>query len=162
MAVNLSMQKRLAAEVLGCGVTRVWIDPGSAEKVKSAITRADVKKLVKEGVIKKLPAKDSSGKAVAERIEKKKKGRRRGHGSRKGSRGARSGKKTPWILRVRAQRSLLKKLRDSGKLERKDYRKVYRMVKGGMFRSKKHLLMFLEQNGMVGVYEDSSQEKEGR
>ena len=76
----------------------------------------------------------------------KKKGRRRGPGSRKGAKGARQGEKTEWLKKVRAQRRLIRILRDKGVIEKSVYRKVYRLIKGGMFRSKKHLLVYLKEN----------------
>lgn len=56
--MSLSNQRRLAAEVLGVGETRVWIDPTRFEDVVAAITREDIRNLIKEGVIK--PAREGS------------------------------------------------------------------------------------------------------
>jgi len=43
----------------------------------------------------------------------------------------------------------LKELRDSGQIDRPTYRKLYKMVKGGMFRSRAHLKIYLEQHGFL-------------
>ncbi len=51
--------------------------------------------------------------------------------------------------KVRPLRKLLMELRDSGKIERNDYRKLYSMVKGGAFRSKKHLLYHLKEKELI-------------
>ena len=51
---NLTKQRRLAADILKVGVERIWIDPEAAEEVTSAITREDIRKLIEEGIIKRL------------------------------------------------------------------------------------------------------------
>jgi len=37
--VNLKLQKRLAASVLGCGLRKVWMDPNQIKTLKEAGTR---------------------------------------------------------------------------------------------------------------------------
>jgi large subunit ribosomal protein L19e len=128
----MKIQKRLAAELMKCGINRVWIDPTN-EKVGQAITRNDVRGFIKEGIIKKLPVKKRQTK-IKKRQQKT--------GSRKGRKGARIGKKNSWLKIVRPQRRLLRELKP--KLEPRVYRKVYRMIKGNSFRSKAHLMNFLK------------------
>ena len=48
---DLSIQKRLAAEVLGVGVSRIRVDPNRIEDVEAALRREDIKRLIKEGAI---------------------------------------------------------------------------------------------------------------
>ncbi len=132
-----SSQKRLAAKVLKCGVNRVWISPKS-EKVKTAITRSDIRRFIDDGVIKKLPVKKN--------IRKIKK-RQQKRGSIKGKAGARERKKEGWLRSVRPQRKLLKELKDGKKLKPNAYRKIYRMIKGGSFRSRHHLNLYLKEKG---------------
>lgn len=143
--MDLSLQKRLAAKILGVGVSRVWIDPEQYEKVSEAITAEDVRALIRDGVIRvKPPSTPSRGRW---RIvhEKKKKGRRRGHGKRKGKKTARTPKKLVWMTRVRAMRRFLKYLRDKEAISKRDYRRLYRLVKGGYFRSLAHLRSHIEE-----------------
>lgn len=134
-----SLQKKLAAKILKCGVNRVWINPKN-EKVKRAITRNDIRRFIKEGEIKKIPVKKKT---------KSKKKRQQKTGSRKGAKGARQRKKSDWLRIVRPQRRLLKELKEQKKLKLYAYRKIYRMVKGNMFRSKKHLMKFLKEKGYL-------------
>ncbi|MEM5825303.1 MAG: 50S ribosomal protein L19e, partial [Thermofilaceae archaeon] len=47
--------KRLAASILKVGVSRIRIKPDALDKVETAITREDVKRLIKDGVIYKIP-----------------------------------------------------------------------------------------------------------
>ena len=44
---DLSLQKRLAAEILGVGESRIWIDPNRIEDVADAITREEIRGLIK-------------------------------------------------------------------------------------------------------------------
>ncbi|HDH07375.1 MAG TPA: 50S ribosomal protein L19e, partial [Thermoproteales archaeon] len=69
--------KRLAAKVLGVGVSRIWIDPSKHNELVTVITREEVKKLIKEGVIKVKPKKRNSRYRIKLRQLKRKKGRRR-------------------------------------------------------------------------------------
>ena len=146
---TLRAVKRMAASLLKCGVTKIWIDPSRVEEAKKAITREDVRKLIKRGIIKKIKTEKEKNPEAKYKQMQKKKGRRRGPGSRKGARGARQGEKTEWLRRVRAQRRLIKILRDKGVIERKVYRRLYRLIKGGFFRSKKHLLEYLKQHELL-------------
>jgi large subunit ribosomal protein L19e len=53
------------------------------------------------------------------------------------------------MRRIRAQRDLLKELRESKKIPVKVYREYYRRAKGGMFRSRAHLLLNLRLAGAL-------------
>ncbi len=137
----MNLQKKLASKVLKCGVNRVWISPKN-EKVKQAMTRRDIRRFIKEGVIKKMPAKKVSKKT-------KKKAKQQRMGSRKGAKGARRGKKTSWLRIIRPQRRLIKELKDKDQLQAQAYRRLYRLVKGGMFRSKAHLMTYLKDKKLL-------------
>lgn len=139
----------MAADILGVGESRVWIDPNGGERVRDALTRDDVRSLIKDGVLKALPSHGVSRLRAREKQEGKRKGRRRGKGSRKGTVKARSDPKKEWMAKVRLQRSILRKLRDDKQIEGQAARKVYRMVKGGAFRGKGALLAYLKENKLV-------------
>jgi len=141
------LQRRLAAEILGVGIHRIWIDPTKIQEVGKALTREDVRRLIKEGIIQVLPEKGTSRVWARYRHEQRKKGRRRGHGKRKGAKGARLDPKREWINKIRALRKLLRILKEKGKIDRKIYRKAYRLAKGGFFRSRRHLIEWLRQQG---------------
>ena len=143
--MNLKVQRRISSEVLKCGKHRVWFDPEHLDEIARAITREDIRRFVSKGFIKKHQAKGVSRGRAREMMEKKRKGRRVGHGSRKGAKGARFPKKKRWMLKIRAQRKLLKTLRDTGELTRSLYRKLYLRAKGGVFRSKAHLELQMAQ-----------------
>lgn len=137
--MNILPQKKIAARILKCGISRVRIDPASSAKVKKALTRQDIRNLVKSGIIAKIPEKQK---------QPKEKGRK-GIGSRKGSVAAKIGKKTLWLRMVRPQRRLLSEMKVSKQIEPRTYRKVYRIVKGGVFRNKQHMLSYLKEHGLT-------------
>lgn len=137
--MKLTTQKRLAAEILGAGTSRIWIDPQKADEVSKAITRDDVRHHISNGAIVVEDEKGNSRGRLRKKKEQKKKGRSRGHGKRKGGKTARTPKKEAWMRRVRALREELRKLRDEKKIDETNYRKFYRQIKGNLFHSRRHL-----------------------
>jgi len=146
--MKLDLQRKLAASVLKVGLDKVHLDPEKTKEIKEAITKADIRSLVKKGFIKRKPDVGSSKVRTRERHEQRKKGRRRGKGKRKGTANARAPKKRKWMNKVRVQRTLLKKLKETGKLSSEQFKKLYAMSKGGFFRSKSHLKLYLEKIGV--------------
>jgi len=138
----VSFQKKLAAKVLKVGVSRVWLDPKKMKDIEKAITRIDVKKLVKQNAVKALPEKL--------KIRKERKGRKN-TGRRKGSKFAIVSRKRRWIRTVRPLRKMLTELKTSNQIDNSIYRKMRLMVKGGMFRSKHHLKIYMEQHDLMKV-----------
>ena len=147
--MDLKNQRRLASEILGCGENRVWIDPTRMEDVGEAITRNDVRRLIDSKAIKaKQKVGVSRGRARYMQGQKRK-GKRRGHGSRKGSKKARTPKKRAWINTIRPVRAQLMRYRKEGKIDSATYRKLYRRAKGGMFKSKARLDAHLRSEGLL-------------
>ena len=143
--MDLSVQRRLAAEILGVGESRVWFDPEQLDRIADAMTRDDIRRLIHDGVIRAKPIHSNSRGRWRVRHEQRKKGRRRGHGKRKGKAGARLPKKVAWMNRIRRMREYLRWLRDHGVIDRRLYRRYYRLAKGGAFKSLRALRMHLEQ-----------------
>jgi large subunit ribosomal protein L19e len=147
--MDLRNQRRMAAELLKCGVNRVWVDPNSSEDVSDAITRADVRTLINSGAIVSRQKKGvSRGRAEFERSQRRK-GRQTGHGSRRGKKGARKPSKERWMQTIRPLRLKLKELRDTGKIDRATYRIYYLKAKGGVFKSRPHLVSHLKSEGIL-------------
>ncbi|MDI6798802.1 MAG: 50S ribosomal protein L19e [Candidatus Aenigmarchaeota archaeon] len=136
-----SLQKKLAAKVLKVGESKVWLDPTKTKDIEAAITKADIRKLIKKGYVKALPEK------VKRPKEKRK--RRRGPGRKKGAKHAIVTAKERWISTVRPLREMLKELRASNQIDKATYRRLYLLVKSGMFRSRSHLRIYLEQRGIL-------------
>jgi large subunit ribosomal protein L19e len=145
----------MAAEILKCGVNRVWVDPDAIEDVASAATKEDVRGLIGES-IKRKPVRGISRARINKKRIQKSKGRRKGHGSRKGKKGARMPSKRLWIIRIRALRRRLKYLRDSEMIDRRAYRILYRKAKGGEFRNVAHLNVYLEAQNLISTPEGSA------
>lgn len=146
--MNLTLQKRLASQIMDCGLDRVKFDTANLEQIKEAITNADVKKLIKRGMIIKMPKRGVSRYRAILRIEQRKKGRRRGHGTRKGTYGARMSDKEKWMGRVRLQRKTLRELKESKTVTQAEYVELYMKIKGGFFRSKRHMMLYIDERGL--------------
>lgn len=136
---DLFNQRRLASKVFDCGLDRVWLNPEASEEIASAITREDIRGLIEKGTIKMKPAKGVSRGRARALDAKRKYGHCKGHGSRKGKKGARTPKKELWIKKIRALRRRLKELRAEGSIEKSVYCRLYRKAKGGEYRSVSHL-----------------------
>jgi large subunit ribosomal protein L19e len=142
--MNVSVQRRMAAEILGVGVNRVWIDQSRSEEVTSALTREDVKSLIERGIISKRPEKGTS--RVRARARR---GKRRGPGSRRGASKARLNMENFWPAKIRALRRFLRYLRDRRIITRRVYRELYLKAKGGSFNSIASLKRYIEINNLA-------------
>ncbi|MFX1392542.1 MAG: 50S ribosomal protein L19e [Promethearchaeota archaeon] len=142
--MNLNAQKRMAAEILKCGENRVYFDPYLQDEIKMAITREDIRNLIKEGVIQKKYKKGISNYRKKYLHERRKKGKGRGLGKRKGTKHARFPKKKAWITKIRPIRKELKKLRGRKLITTATYRKLYKNAKGGMFNSVSQLNRYIK------------------
>lgn len=144
--MELTLQKRLAASLLQCSPKRVVFDTEQLAAIKEGITKGDIRSLIKQGAIRIVQKKGISRHRAKDRQAQRKKGRQRGHGSRKGSRNARASQKEQWMSRVRLQRTFLKELRDKDRIAIETYHLLYRKVKGGFFRSLRHVKLYMEEN----------------
>mmetsp|Transcript_23839 Transcript_23839/g.50202 ORF Transcript_23839/g.50202 Transcript_23839/m.50202 type:complete len:136 (+) Transcript_23839:136-543(+) len=78
MGVNLRLQKRLAASVLGCGKRKIWLDPNETNEIALANSRRNIARLQRDGLIIKKPSVVHSRARVQLRNEAKRKGRHTG------------------------------------------------------------------------------------
>ena len=147
--MNLKNRRRIASQLLKCGVNRVWIDPNKIEDASDAITRGDVRTLIASGTIAAKQKKGISRGRAEHTLAQRRKGRQSGQGSRKGKKGARKPKKERWIQTIRPIRRKLKELRDSGKIDPTTYRKYYLQAKGGVFKSRPHLEAHMRTEGVL-------------
>jgi large subunit ribosomal protein L19e len=143
--MSIKLTKRLASSILGRGESSIRIRQGAYEEARKAMTRDDVRKLIGSGEIFALKKKSE----VYKKAKPLK--RKRGAGKRKGTRKARQG--ILWSKKVRSQRLLLSRLRETGKIDRRVFRRYYRLVKGNSFPDKRSLLLHLGDEG-VAVSED--------
>ncbi len=150
--MNLRSQKELAARALKVSKERIRFvirSDEDLESLKGIVSREDVRDLFEKGVIKKLPKRGISRTRAKFIMRQKKKGRRRGYGTRRGTKNARFNSKRLWIIKIRALRRFLRRLRDEGRITRSIYRELYLKSKGNFFRNKGHLKLYLEQNNVL-------------
>ena len=139
--MSVVSQKRLAADLLKVGVNKVWVDPDDTDRVSSAITREEIRKLIHEGSIRKIPQTGISRGRKRVRRRELLAGRHKGPGSVKGSVAHR---KRKWVVRIRSIRNRLRTLRDKRFITTAVYRKLSLMAKGGTFRGAAHLDEYIE------------------
>lgn len=147
--MNLTTQKRLAASILKVGLNRVWIDPERIEDVSEAMTRDGIRQLINDGAIKAKPKKGISSYRSKKIAKQKAKGKRKGQGSRKGAKKARTPKKQAWMTTIRALRKDLKEMRANEEIDPTTYRKLYKMAKGGAFRSKSYMKNYARDHDLI-------------
>ncbi|MDE1870233.1 MAG: 50S ribosomal protein L19e [Candidatus Micrarchaeota archaeon] len=146
--MTLLFAKRIAAQVLKRGESAIRFKPGSTDEIAKALTREDIKQLIKNGSIIALPAKKNLSERSKILREKRKEGRKRGAGRRKGTLKARGGNAT-WEKKVRSQRLFLRELRLSEKVDKKAFRKFYLLVKGNAFVSKASMVLHMKEEGII-------------
>ena len=149
-------KKRLAARILKTAVSKVRFKAEAMEEVKKAITRSDLRGLIAVGKISKSKVNEHSKARARKTAEQKRKGRRKGKGSKKGRKNAIVSKKEKWMSRVRVQRVFLKELRDKGLISRSDYTQLYAKSKGGFFRNKRHIKLYLTERHLIKSVEKGS------
>jgi large subunit ribosomal protein L19e len=149
--MNLKAKKQVAARTLKCSPKRVKFDIAGLKDVEEAITRGDIRNLVGSKLIVKEQKKGSSRARARKILVQKRKGRQAGAGSRKGTHGARVRPKKVWMAKVRLQRAFIKELKNKDLIEQKVYSNLYSKVKGGYFRNKRHIKLYLEESKLFKV-----------
>ena len=138
MVVNLSKKRELIARVLGVGSNRVRFEPDKLDDIADAITREDMRSLIKNGTIWTVKVRGIS----RSRAEKKLKTRRThgtSAGSKKGKKTARAGKKEVYVKRTKAMRRHLKILKARNEINRETFWALYKKIRGGNVRYLSHL-----------------------
>ncbi len=141
----ITNQKRMASEIFSrkegrvVGIHRIWVNPDYLSEVADAVQKDDVRALIEDGIIQAKPVRGTSRARARKSAFQKSKGRRKGQGSRSGSANSRSPRKQRWMSKIRAQRRVLKDLREQGAITPSQYRHHYLKAKGGSYRSISHL-----------------------
>ena len=142
--MSVKLTRRIAAEIMGKGVSKVRIKIDAIKDAESAITREDVRALVSKGSIYAAKPKHNASTYSKLLAAKRTKGRGRGQGRRKGTRKARQG--LQYQKKIRGQRRVLHALK--GELESETFKKYYRLVRGGNFATKASLLNHMVAGGV--------------
>ena len=144
MVVNLKAKKRLAARVTGVGVHRIRFDTDHLDDIADAITRENIRSLITANTIK---IKSFTGTSKGRAHEKKAQRNKRGttQGSKQGRKGARVGKKTVYVAKVRSLRRLLKIAKDRKDLTNPEFWALYKKVGGNTVRNKAHLRLLMDE-----------------
>ncbi|MFH0815230.1 MAG: 50S ribosomal protein L19e [Methanobacteriota archaeon] len=147
--MNLKSQRRMAAQILGIGENRIKMNPERVEDIADSITRSSVRAAIGYGAIQIKQKKGISRGRTRERSAQKKGGRRRGPGSRKGGKNARTPTKRGWIQKIRPMRAKLRELREAKKIDAHMYRKLYLWAKGGMYKNVPHMMTQMRTQGFI-------------
>ncbi len=149
--MSVKLTKRTASSILKRGVSSIRIKPDAVEDAQKAITREDVRGLIKGGKVYALKEKENISAYSKVLKEKRSKGRRRGKGRKKGTRKARG--IVTYQKRVRAQRRILAALKDEKVIDNVMFKKFYALVKGGSFQTKMTLISHIRSKG-VGINDE--------
>jgi len=144
MPVNLHAKKQLASRIVGVGVHRIRFDSEHLDDIADAITRDDIRSLITANTISIKSFKGTSrGRAKTKKIQKSKRGVTQG--SKKGRKGARVGKKTVYVNKVRALRYILKIAKDRKEITNDVFKIVYKKIRGNTIRNKAHLRTVIQE-----------------
>ncbi len=144
MPVNLHAKKQLASRIVGVGVHRIRFDSEHLDDIADAITRDDIRSLITANTISVKSFKGTSrGRAKIKKIQKSKRGATQG--SKKGRKGARVGKKSVYVNKVRALRYILKIAKDRKEITNDVFKIVYKKIRGNTIRNKAHLRTVIEE-----------------
>ncbi len=147
--MKLKLQKRLASIIFKGSKKRVRFENEVLDEIKEGLTKDDVRGMIKRGLISINQKKGVSRVRAKKKANQRVKGLRKGPGKRKGSKNARLPDKEVWMRKIRLQRAFLKELYNKDYLDAKIYRELYKKAKGGFFRSKRHIKIYIDDNELA-------------
>ena len=126
--MNLRKKKQLAAKTLKIGKNRILFLKPRLDEIKEAITKQDIRDLVKDGAI--------IIKQIKGRKKIKKRKRKKGFGNVKKKVKKR---KESYVKVTRKLRKYLSELKRQGKISKEEVKDLRKKIRNKMFRSKSHL-----------------------
>ena len=155
----MKQKRQLAAKALGSSISKIRFEPSALEEIGKAITRSDIRGLAAVGKISiDKSAHQSRGRARMIQ-EQKRKGRRKGRGSHKGSKHSLVSRKEKHMHAIRAQRFFLQLLKDKGLVSVQQYHQLYAKCKGGYFRNVRHIKLYITEHQLVNKIASKSENK---
>ena len=145
----MKAKKRLAGAILKTSYQKIRFRPDALEDIKKAITRSDMRGLIAVNKITVSGTPEHSRGRARKIAKQKRKGRQKGRGSRKGRKFSRVTRKEQWMSRIRVQRSLIRELRERGYISTSNYRMLYLKCKGGYFRNRRHIKLYLTEHQLL-------------
>ena len=126
--MNLRSKKELARKILGVGKEKIIFLKPRLDEIKEAITKQDIKDLLKDGAI---AIKEPSGRRKV-KIKKRRKGA--GKVKKKVNR-----RKRDYIILTRKLRRYTSDLKKQGKISKEEAKEIRKKIRNKVFRSKAHL-----------------------
>ncbi len=145
----MRQKKKLAGKLLKTSPKKVVFAGDAIDDIGKAITRSDMRGLIAVGKVSKRLSNEHSRAGARRNAAQKRKGRQKGRGSKKGSQFAIVTGKEQWMAKIRVQRIFLKELRDKKLVSTQTYRQLYGKSKGGYFRNKRHIKLYLTEHQLV-------------
>jgi large subunit ribosomal protein L19e len=145
----MKSKKQLAAKIMKTSPKKVKFVADALEEIKKAITRSDIRGLIAIKKIVRSGTNEHSRAGARKIAAQKRKGRRKGKGSKKGSKHSIVTGKEKWMAKIRVQRVFLKDLRDKKMLTSSNYQSLYRKSKGGYFRNKRHIKLYITEHHLI-------------
>ncbi len=130
--MNLKTQRRIAAKVLNVGENRIVFDKLRLEEIKQAITRQDIKDLIKDRAIKIKAGKKK-------RKKKKRKNRKRGSIKKRVKK-----RKEKYVAKIRKIRKFADDQMKIGKIAKELRNKIRIYAKAGQFKSLKAVKEYIK------------------
>lgn len=132
--MKLDLKKRLAADTMKVGKGKIQFNISRLDEIKEAITRQDIKDLVKSGAIAIKPPKG------------RKKNIKRKHRRRTGKIKKKvKTRKQDYVKMTRKLRNYLKEIKKQGKIELEDYKDARKKIRNRIYKSKRNLKETLKQ-----------------
>ncbi len=153
--MSIRFAKRAGAYVLDRGESAVRIRPDALQDAAKALTKEDIRRLVKEGKIYAIKEKHNKSSRSKKLRVARSEGRSRGPGRRRGTRHARTGRL--WEKKIRSQRRLLKELKSMKKINTTVFHDYYRHIKGNQYANKAQMLLHMREQGIQVSEEELKQ-----
>lgn len=135
--MDLSKKKELASRALGVGKSRITFVDSRKDEIKEAITKQDIRELVKT---KAIIIKDSLGRKKKKRSSSKEKRRTPGKMRLKVNT-----RKRDYITLTRKLRKYVSSLKSSGAIDNNTFKELRKKIRNRDFKSKANLKYYIEE-----------------